>query len=117
MPARSKPKSSPKPPKAYQEFIKKFPELGQAWELIGQAGRKGPLDERTARLIKLAVAMGAMREGAVHASVRKAKALGIPASEIEQVVALAAGTLGLPSTVACWTWVEDVLGTRKRKAK
>ena len=51
MPARSKPKSSPKPPKAYQEFIKKFPELGQAWELIGQAGRKGPLDERTARLM------------------------------------------------------------------
>ena len=30
MPARSKPKSTPKPPKAYQEFIKKYPELGQA---------------------------------------------------------------------------------------
>lgn len=117
MPARSKPAANPKPPKAYQEFIKRYPELGQAWELIGQAGRQGPLDERTARLVKLAVSLGAMREGAVHASVRKAKALGIAASEIEQVVALAAGTLGLPSTVACWTWVEDVLGGRGRKAR
>lgn len=116
MAARAKPSSKPKPPKAYQEFIKKYPELGQAWELIGQAGRQGPLDERTARLIKLGVALGALREGAVHASVRKAKAMGIPASEIEQVVALAAGTLGLPSTVACWTWVEDVLGNRKKKS-
>jgi len=116
MPARSKSASMPKPPRAYQEFIKKYPQLGQAWELIGQAGRQGPLDDRTIRLIKLAVALGAMREGAVHASVRKAKAMGIPASEVEQVIALAAGTLGLPSTVACWTWVRDTKPARSRKA-
>ena len=28
---------------------------------------------------------------------------------IEQVVALSAGTLGMPSTVAAYTWVRDVL--------
>lgn len=48
-----------------------------------------------------------MREGAVHASVRKAHALGNPRETVEQVVALAAGTLGLPFTVAVWTWVQD----------
>ena len=31
---------------------------------------------------------------------------------IEQVVALAAGTLGLPSTVAVFSWVHDVLDER-----
>ncbi len=112
---KSKRGMEPRPPRIYQEFVKAFPELGQAWELIGQAGRQGPLDERIARLIKLAVALGAMREGAVHANVRKALAMGIPTSEIEQVVALSAGTLGLPSTVAGWTWVNDIIKKKKKR--
>jgi alkylhydroperoxidase/carboxymuconolactone decarboxylase family protein YurZ len=96
-----------KPPATYSRFIENFPELAEAWETIGRASRKGPLDERTQRLIKLAVAMGALREGAVHASVRKARALGIGDEELRQVVTLAAGTMGLPSTVALFSWVED----------
>ena len=95
------------PPAAYQTFIKRYPLLGKAWELTGEAGSEGPLDEKAGRLIKLAIAIGAMREGAVHASVRKALALGISQAEIEQVVALAAGTLGMPSTVAVHSWVQE----------
>jgi alkylhydroperoxidase/carboxymuconolactone decarboxylase family protein YurZ len=72
---------------------------------VHEAGRDGPLDARTARLVKLGIAIGAMREGAIHSSVRKARAEGITMREIEQVVALAAGTLGLPSTVAVYTWI------------
>lgn len=97
----------PKAPQAHQEFVGRYPQLGQAWELIAKAGQEGPLDERTVRLLKLAVALGAMREGAVHSSVRKALAMGITREEIEQVVALSAGTLGLPSVVAVHTWVQD----------
>ena len=99
----------PKPPKTYENFIRRYPKLGKAWDQIGQAGKEGPLDEKTARLVKLAIAVGAMREGAVHASARKAVALGISKEEIHQVIALAAGTLGLPSTVAVYTWIEEVL--------
>lgn len=77
--------------------------------MIGKAGENGPLDEKTARLVKLGIAIGAMREGAVHSSVRKAVALGISERKLDQVVALAAGTLGLPSTVAVHSWVRDVL--------
>ena len=95
------------PPKKYKEFVQRYPLLWEAWEKIALAGKEGPLDEKTARLIKLAIAIGAMREGAVHASVRKAKALGITGAEIEQVVALAAGTLGMPSTVAVFSWARD----------
>ena len=98
----------PKPPKKYEAFIACFPKLGEAWSAIHEAGEEGPLDARTQRLIKLAAAIGALREGAVHASARKAVALGIPEEELMQVVALAAGTLGMPSTVAAFTWVRDV---------
>lgn len=99
----------PDPPKTYEEFNETFPELGEVWQQLGKAGKKGPLDERTARLVKLAVAIGAQQEGAVHASVRKGLAMGITREEMRQVVAIAAGTLGFPKTVAAWTWVRDLL--------
>ena len=99
----------PKPPRTHDEFVADFPELANAWQTIGSAGKKGPLDEKTARLVKLAVAMGAQQEGAVHASVRKGLAMGITRQELEQVVALCAGTLGFPQTVAAYTWIKDLL--------
>ncbi len=99
----------PKPPKTHDDFVSTFPELARAWETIGAAGKKGPLDERTTRLIKLALAMAAGHEGAVHASVRKGLAMGITREEFEQVVVLAAGTLGFPQTVAAYTWIKDLL--------
>ena len=97
----------PKPPRTFLEFADRFPKVMEGWEALAEAGRAGPLDERTARLVKLGIAIGAMREGAVHASVRKARALGIPEAAVEQVVALAAGTIGLPATVAVWSWTLD----------
>ncbi len=100
--------SIPKPPRKHTEFVERFPELGKAWDLCGEAADKGPLDEKTVRLLKLAIAIGAMREGAVHASVRKAKGMGISDEELEQVVAIAAPTIGFPSAVAVHTWVKDV---------
>jgi len=99
----------PKPPETHNQFHEAFPELGKAWEMIGGAGKQGPLDERTARLVKLAVAIGAQQEGAVHASVRKGLAMGITRDELEQVIALSAGTLGFPQTVAAYTWIKDLL--------
>ncbi len=48
-----------------------------------------------------------MKQGAIHSGVRKGLAQGITMEEIEQIVALAAGTLGMPSTVAVHTWIHD----------
>lgn len=98
-----------KPPETYTSFVARYPDLGAAWEHIRAAEGTGPLDVQTQRLLKLAVAMGAMREGAVHSAVRKARSAGIPEDSIRQVVALAASVLGMPSTVAIHTWVNDVL--------
>lgn len=104
-----------KPPAAHEEFVKRFPRIGEAWELISKEGEQGPLEEKTRRLVKLGVAIGALREGAVHSSVRKAVAAGANTAEVEQVVALAASTIGLPSAVAAWTWVREQLGRRPRR--
>ena len=101
--------SAPRSPGTHQAFVERYPKLAQAWEYIAEAGKQGPLDERTARLVRLGVAIGALREDAVCANVRKALSMGISREEIEQVVALSAGTLGLPATVAVHLWVQDIV--------
>ena len=100
-------KKLPKPPRAFDEFSETFPSLRKAWDILGDAAKEGPLDDRTVRLVKLGVAIGAMREGAVHSSARKAQALGITNEELNQVVALASSIIGMPSAVAVWTWLRD----------
>ena len=102
----------PKPPRTYEEFTARHPKLKDAWDRIGEAGNEGPLDEKTRRLVKLAVAVGAQREGAAHSSVRKGLAQGLTREEMEQVIALAAGTIGLPAAAAAFTWIRDVVGKK-----
>ena len=65
------------PPKKYKDFTARYPKLAEAWDSIHEAGAAGPLDAKTQRLVKLAVSIGALREGAVHASARKALDMGI----------------------------------------
>ena len=97
----------PKAPRTYDEFSETFPTLRKAWDLLGDAAKEGPLDAKTARLIKLGIAIGAMREGAVHSSGRKARALGATTEELQQIVALSSSIIGMPSAVAVWTWLRD----------
>ncbi len=99
----------PKPPKIHDEFVARYPQLGRAWDLLREAGEEGPLDPKTQRLVKLGIAIGAMREGSIGSSVRKARAEGITREELEQIVALAAGTLGMPATVAVYSMLRNKL--------
>lgn len=104
----------PTPPPTYQDFVKRYPKLEEAWEKINEAGKEGGnFDEKTMRLIKLGIAMGAMKQGAIASGVRKALAIGITHSEIEQVIALTAGTLGMSSTVAVFSWVQEVFNQQQ----
>jgi 4-carboxymuconolactone decarboxylase len=102
----------PTPPDTFVEFTQRYAKLGEAWRLVGEAGRAGPLDEKTGRLVKLAASMGSLREGAVHSAVRKAVASGVTRDEFDQVIALVASTLGFPATVAVYSWVRDELDGR-----
>ncbi len=111
---RTKKKTS-RPPALHRQFVRRFPRLGEAWDRINEEGAAGPLDAKTQRLLKLAVAVGALREGAVHSGVRKARDAGATRAEMEQVVALAASTIGLPAAVAAWSWVKEEAGGPKRR--
>lgn len=87
-----------------------FADVWQAYERLGAASAKaGPLDARTRRLIKLALAIGANSEGAVHSHVRRAQAEGLSPEELRQVAILAITTLGLPAAMAAFSWINDVL--------
>jgi len=111
------PKVKSRPPAAHQQFVRRFPRLGKAWDLVNEEGSAGPLDAKTQRLLKLAVAIGAMREGAVHSGVRKARDAKASLAEMEQVVALAASTIGLPSSVAVWGWVREEADGGERRPR
>jgi alkylhydroperoxidase/carboxymuconolactone decarboxylase family protein YurZ len=85
----------------------------EAYEQLSAAtADAGPLDEKQRELVKLALAIGAWREGAVHSHTRRALAAGCKPDEIRHVVLLAITTLGFPNMMAAMTWVEDVFKRR-----
>ena len=97
-------------PEPMVEFKRAYPEVWKAFSELGEKCHEaGPLDERSRRLAKLGLAIGAGLEGATHSAVRLALRSGVTAEEIGHVVALATTTLGFPATVRAWTWVRDVL--------
>ncbi len=100
-------------PEIYRAFRERFPGIAEANDALGQATRgAGPLDERTGRLIRLGIAIGARSEGAVKASVRKALDQGIDPDELRHVAMLAVTTAGFPTAIAGLDWIEEVLASR-----
>ncbi len=86
------------------------PELWEAYQALGKAcAEAGPLDDRTRRIVKLALAVGVRSEGAVHSHARRGIGEGLSPDELRHVAALAIPTIGFPAAVAALTWIEDVL--------
>jgi alkylhydroperoxidase/carboxymuconolactone decarboxylase family protein YurZ len=86
------------------------PALWKAYEKLGQACTEaGPLTGPALHHVKLALAIGAGLEGAVHSHVRRALASGGEPDAIRHVAYLAVTTLGFPRAAAALTWIEDVL--------
>jgi 4-carboxymuconolactone decarboxylase len=82
----------------------------RAVETLGEATQSaGLLDSKSRALVKLAIAIGALREGAVHSHTRRALEAGCSPDELRHVGALAITTIGFPSTMAALSWVEDIL--------
>ncbi len=97
-------------PKPYLKFLQEFPAVGEAYQRLGSAAHEsGPLDQTTRQLVKLALAIGAGHEGAVHAHTHRALEMGIAPAAIKHTVTLAITTLGFPKAVAAYTWINDVL--------
>lgn len=91
------------------DVARAWPDVWNAYTALGQAcSNAGPLDSKTIRIAKLALAIGAASEGAVHSHVRRAISEGVSADELKQVAILAIPTLGFPRAVAVLTWIEDI---------
>jgi 4-carboxymuconolactone decarboxylase len=110
--ARAMSSKSPKSslPKHYTKFQKAFPAVATALEQLGVSLKNaGPLDAKTAELIRLVIAIGGRSEGAVHSHTRRALQAGATPDEIRHTVLLAMTGIGFPSAMAAMSWVEDLL--------
>jgi 4-carboxymuconolactone decarboxylase len=104
-----------KVPGWYLEQRRRHPDVIMAYERLGEACRQaGPLDGRTAALVKLAIAIGSRQEGAVHSHVRRSIEAGATIDECRHVVLLATTTIGFPAMMAALSWVEDVARPKRR---
>ena len=100
---------SKKMPGAAGDLADAYPDVWKGYAALGEAAANaGPLTDRERRLVKLALAIGAGSEGAVHSHTRRGKAEGIEDTALMQVALLAIGPLGLPRAVAAKTWIEDI---------
>ncbi len=100
---------SSKLPKFFEEFRTAYPDVASNYNALSEACKKaGPLDERTAELVKLGLAMAAGTEGATHSHARRALAAGATEQQLEHVALLAITTLGFPRAMIGLAWVRDV---------
>jgi alkylhydroperoxidase/carboxymuconolactone decarboxylase family protein YurZ len=97
-------------PGIYQRFRERYPAVAGAQDALGrEVAATAPFDQRTIRLLKLALAVGAQAEGAVRSNARKALSLGASADELRAVAVLAVTTCGFPTAIAGLSWIEDVV--------
>ena len=102
-------------PSGAAKIARRYPPAWQAYQQLGAAcAESGPLDARTLRLVKLAIAVGSESEGAVHSHVRRGLDEGLSADELLHVSLLAIPSIGLAKAVAAMTWIEDILKDRER---
>src|SRR5262249_32010369 len=97
-------------PGVVEEFAARYPQVWEAYNRLGEAAAAaGPLDEKTQRLLKLAIAVGAQRQGAVNSHTRRALAAGCMPEELLHVAILAITTIGWPGAFAAICWIQDTL--------
>lgn len=98
-------------PSAAKWIADDYPDLWSAYTDLGKASTNaGPIDGRSLRLIKIAMAIGAALEGAVHSHVRRALAEDIEVEALRHVALAAMPTLGFPAALRALSWIEDVTG-------
>jgi len=98
-------------PPIVEEFAHQHPEVWDAYNRLGRAAAQGgPLDAKTERLVKLALAVGAGLQGAVHSHVRRGLDAGLTQPQLEQVALLAITTIGWPSAIAALSWIKEEIG-------
>jgi 4-carboxymuconolactone decarboxylase len=97
-------------PAIYKRVRDQYPEVAGALDQLGRVSDgAGPLDDRSCRLVKLGIAIGALAEGAVRSNARKALDAGVTPDEIRHAAVLAITTRGFPAAVAALGWIDQAL--------
>ena len=108
-------------PERPEAFRRKYPKVWKAFTaLAGSCHEAGPLDEKSRRLVKLGLAIGAGLEGATHSAARNALAAGITPEELQHAAVLGMSTLGFPASMRAMSWIADCLpgsGKRRRQGR
>ena len=96
-------------PEQVEDIRERYPEIWDAFAKLAEAchDKGGPLDEKSRKLVKLAIAIGHRHEGGVHSAVRHALAAGLTGEELRHVALLAVTTIGWPAARAALTWIDD----------
>ena len=95
-------------PSVVEEFSRRQPAVWEAYNQLGEAvSAAGPLDPKIQRLLKLAIAIGAGREGAVRSHARRGLRAGLTREELEQTALLGITTAGWPAAFAARCWIEE----------
>lgn len=97
-------------PSTAGDLADRHPDVWGAYADLGKAcSAAGPIDDETKRLVKLALAVGAQSEGAVHSHTRRAREEDISSEKLQHTAVLAITTLGFPQAMAAMTWITDLL--------
>ncbi len=123
--AQSRTPGPNKLPKRYLQFQKRYPQVFQAYDALGAAtAEAGPLSDKTRALVKLAIAAGGQMEGAVHSGgqmegavhshTRRALEAGCSSEEIYHVALLGTTTLGFPTMMKTFSWMDDVVRQKEQ---
>lgn len=103
-------------PRFFETFQKNYPSIARAYEAFSTENRRASgYERREAELIKLALAVGATLEGAVHSHARRALDAGATAEQLRGVALLAMTTCGFPHAMMGLSWIEDVLPSRRSR--
>lgn len=97
-------------PRTFLAFSERFPAVVDAHSAMGKAlDDAGPLDRKSAELVKLGVCVGASLESATKSHVRRAAEAGATREEIEHAVLQGMNTVGFSRTVMAWVWATEQL--------
>lgn len=97
-------------PELFRKLKERYPDILENYDRLAASVRSiQGLDNRSQRLVKLGIAIGARLEGAVHSHARKCRAAGLSDGELYHAGLLAITTVGWPAAAASLSWIDDVL--------
>ena len=97
-------------PKNYKWLTTRFKKVLDAHQNLGKELQDaGPLDNKTAHLIKLAGAAANQSEGSVHSHTKRAIEAGASAEEIYHCLILLTSTIGFPNSAAALSWAREII--------